>query len=106
MKRTNSPTDRLRQREQLTADVIDRVRQAIQEELAGAPQAINADDQEEINRTILDHTRRVVEALSIDEMGSEGALLSHIANARTETNRRIREHRPPTRVAVGPEKQQ
>jgi hypothetical protein len=37
-----------------------------------------------------------MDALSFDEMQSEGALLSHIANARFETNRLIWDRRPPS----------
>lgn len=102
----NSPTDRLRQRKEMTADILERVQGAVREELDGAPQAINAKDQEEIERMILNHTQLVVDALSTEEMGSEGALLSHIANARTDTNRQIRELRPPTGASVGPGERQ
>ena len=83
--------DRQRRRKEMTDDIIQRVRDAVQEELAGAPQAINADDQEEIDQAILRHTQQVVDALSFDEMQSEGALLSHIADARCETRRLLRE---------------
>jgi hypothetical protein len=92
---TQSPhSDRQRRRKEMTDDIIQRVRDAIHEELAGAPQNFNVSELEEIDRTILGHTQQVVDALSTEEMRSEGALLSHIANARTETNRRIRERRP------------
>jgi hypothetical protein len=57
----------------------------------------NPEDLESIEETVLAHTRLVVDALGYEEMQSEGALLSHIANARVETNRLIRDRRPPSK---------
>jgi hypothetical protein len=93
---TQSPhSDRQRRRKEMTDDIIQRVRDAVQEKLADAPDPFRSDDLDAIEDTVLAHTRQVVDALSIEEMGSEGALLSHIANARWETQRLMRE-RPPT----------
>ena len=84
-----SHADRQRHRDQLTADILQQVRNAVQDELAGAPESITLDELGQIEQTVMAHTQHVVDALSIDEMQSEGALLSHIASARTDTNRLI-----------------
>jgi hypothetical protein len=87
----NTTTDRQRRREQLTADILQQVRNAVQDELADAPEAITCDELEEIEQTVMSHTERVVDALGIQEMQSERALLAHIESARTNANRLIRE---------------
>ena len=102
----NTTTDRQRRRKEMTDDITQRVRDAVREECAGAPQTFIVGELEETQRTILDHTRRLVDALSAEEMRSEGALLSHIANARMDTNRRIRELGPTTGKSGGSVKQQ
>jgi hypothetical protein len=100
--KTNSPqSDRQGQREQLTADIIGRVALAIQEECTAAPRPFSASEFEEIERPILDHTRQVLEALSFNELQSEGALLTHIANARWEVGGLIRELLFATRKSIG-----
>jgi hypothetical protein len=86
--------DRQQHRKEMIDDIIQRVREAIQEELAFAPKPFRREELESIEESVLGHTRLVVDALSIDEMGSEGALLSHIANARWETQRLMRDRRP------------
>jgi len=83
-------TDRQRQRRQeVTDDIIDRVRDAIREEFADAPDSFRREELDNIEESLLAHTRLVMDTLSFEEMQSEGALLSHIANARYETNRLI-----------------
>jgi hypothetical protein len=86
----NNKTDRQNRREAVTADIIERVRSAIRDELLFAPASLTDKDRESIEDEILTHSRMVVDALSTDEMKSEGALLSHIAKARWDTNRLIR----------------
>jgi hypothetical protein len=94
----NATTDRQQRREQMTTDIIQQVRNAVQEELAGAPESFSFDELEQIEQMVLSHTQQVVDALSVDEMGSEGALLAHIANARTDANRLIRDRQPSGRA--------
>jgi hypothetical protein len=92
----NSPTDRQRLRKEMTDDITQQVRDAVLEELADTPESLRREELENIEDTVLAHTRLVVDALGYEEMQSEGALLSHIANARVETNRLIRDRRPPS----------
>jgi hypothetical protein len=89
----NPSVDRQRRRELLTAEIIEQVRAAVLEELADAPASWSRAQFEEIEQSVLAHTRLVVDALGFEEMKSEGAKLSHIANARWETQRLIRERR-------------
>jgi hypothetical protein len=91
----NKTTDRQSRRDTLTAGIIEQVRNAIQEELAFAPQSLTDQSREEIENEVLTHSRMVVDALSTEEMTSEGALLSHIANARCDTVRYMRDWRTP-----------
>ncbi len=91
----NNKTDSQSRRDTLTADIIEQVRNAIHEELLFAPQSLTDDGREAIEDDILTQSRIVVDALSTEEMTSEGALLSHIANARWDTTRLIRDWRPP-----------
>ncbi|MGD1095524.1 MAG: hypothetical protein ABSB35_26455 [Bryobacteraceae bacterium] len=90
----NTATDRKRRREEMTADIEQQVRNAVQDELAGAPLSFDCDELERIEESVMSHTQHVLGALSFEEMQSEGALLSHIANARLDTTRRINERRP------------
>jgi len=92
--RQPSQTDR-QLRKEITADILQRVRRAVQEEFVGTPQTLTFRELNEIKRAMLGSTRRIVDALSFDEIRSEGALLNYIVSARIETNRRIRELRPP-----------
>ena len=87
-------TDRRNRRKTLTADVIERVQSAIQEELEAAPQSLTEERREAIEEQVLAHTRLLLDALSVDEMLSEGALFSHIANARFDVSRLIHQQRP------------
>jgi hypothetical protein len=89
------PTDRQRRRKEMTEDIIEQVRVAVGEELSDAS-GFSREALEGIEETVLAHTRLVVDALGFEEMQSEGAKLSHIANARWETQRLIRERRPPS----------
>jgi hypothetical protein len=92
----NNPVEHQRRRKEITDDIVQRVREAVREELADAPESFRREELENIEENVLAHTQQVVDALSIEEMGSEGALLSHVANARWETTRLIRERRPPS----------
>ena len=91
----NNKTDSQSRRDTLTADIIEQVRNAIHEELLFAPQSLTDDGREAIEDDILTQSRIVVDALSTEEMTSEGALRSHITNARWDTTRLIRDWRPP-----------
>src|SRR5580704_13287691 len=85
----NTTTDRQHRRKEMTDDIIQQVRDAVREELADAAVAFRREELDDIEESLLAHTRLVMDALSSDEMQSEGALLGHIANARLETNRLI-----------------
>ena len=76
------------------ADIIERVQSAIRDELMFAPSSLTDEDRAAIEDQLLSHTRLIVDALSTEEMNSEGALLSHIANARWDATRLIRERHP------------
>ena len=91
-----TPTDRQR-RQGVTDDIIQQVRDAVREELAGTGESFTVKVHEEIEEIVMSHTQQVVDALSYDEMQSEGALLSHIADARRDTQRLIRERRLPSK---------
>ena len=86
-------TERLRRRKEMTDDIIQQVRNAVQDEVAGAPESISFDELERIEQNVMSHTQLVVDALGYEEMQSEGALLTHIANARSETNKLLRDRR-------------
>lgn len=85
----NTTTNRQQRREQMTEDIVQQVRHAVQEELTGAPSSFTFEELERIEECVMSHTHRVVNALSFEEMQSEGALLSHIAQARLDTNRKL-----------------
>lgn len=90
----NAITDGQRRRNETTDDIIQQVRDAVRDELADAPESFRREGLEAIEETVLAHTHLVVAALGFEELQSEGSLLSHIANARVETNSLIRERRP------------
>ena len=90
----NTSNDRQRRRDQMTTDIVGRVLEAVKEELGDAPVSLSREEREAIESSVLAHTRLVVDALGTQEMQSERALLSHVSNARQETNRLIRERRP------------
>jgi hypothetical protein len=95
------PSDRQRRRKELTEDIIEQVRAAVWEELAEAPDSFSREALDGIEETVMAHTRLVVDALGFQEMESEGARLSHIAAARWETQRLVRERRPPGGAGAG-----
>jgi hypothetical protein len=90
MKFHTSP-DRQRLRQEMTDDIIQRVLEAVREELTDATAGFSREQLEEIEEDIMSHTQQVVDALGFDEMGSERALFAHIADARWDTARLIRE---------------
>jgi hypothetical protein len=92
-----SQTHRKTRRELFTKNITEQIRLAIRNELESAPSSLTHEDRAAIEDEILSHTSRVLDALSSAEMTSEGALLSHIANARYEAHLLIRDRRPPSR---------
>jgi S-adenosylmethionine:diacylglycerol 3-amino-3-carboxypropyl transferase len=84
-------------RQELTDDIIEQVREAVREEMADAPESFSPETLEGIEDSVLAQTQLVVDALSFEEMQSEGGLLSHLANARVETNRLIRDRHLPSK---------
>jgi hypothetical protein len=83
-------------REHLTADIIEEVKRVVREELCDSSITLSAEARQAVENEILGHTNHILEALSSEEMASEGALVSHLANARLGTQRIIRDRRPPT----------
>jgi hypothetical protein len=79
------------QREQLNADILQQVRNAVQDELAGAPESFGLDDLERIEESVMSHSQVVVAALGIAEMQSVRALPALIAIARADAVRLIGE---------------
>lgn len=94
-----SHADRQRQRENRNAEIIDKVRRIVREEMSDSP-SIPTGDAEMIETEIVNYTSLIVDALSTEEMQSEGALVNHIANTRCDIQRLIRNRRPRT---AGPE---
>jgi hypothetical protein len=90
----NQPTTRA----ELESDVLDQitgeVRQAI---LFHSPQSWTQKSRDAVEASVLDHSRLVLDALSTQELQSEGALQSHIAQAVADTKRIIRQGGAPRR---------
>jgi hypothetical protein len=97
MKFRTSP-DHQRRRQEMTDNILLQVREAVLEELEGAPESFSREELEAVENEILAHTQTVVDALGFDEMGSERALLSHVANARSDTNLLVRERLAPANL--------
>jgi hypothetical protein len=97
----HAPPDHQRRRQEMTDDIIERVREAVREELTDAAAGFSGEQLEAIENEIMAHTQRVVDALGFDEMQSEGALFSHIADARCDTGRLMRERRTPDKTGAG-----
>jgi hypothetical protein len=83
-----------RRRQQTTADIIQQVRNAVQDELAGAPASFDLEELDRIEESVISETQRVIDTLSLEEMEYEAALAFQIAKARLGTNRQINERRP------------
>jgi hypothetical protein len=81
-------------REQLTEDITNRIHPAVQEECDTSATPLADEDRMAIEREILFHTAHVLDALTSEELTSEGALFGHISNARLEANRLIRNRKP------------
>jgi hypothetical protein len=79
------------QRELLTEDILDQVSRAIHEELQSASPSPTETNRTEIVAEILVHSNLVMNAASTAELTSEGALLSHIRQSRSDAQRLIRE---------------
>jgi hypothetical protein len=78
-------------REQLEKDIVQQVRNEVQEVLLlHAPPTWPDDRLDDIEKQVLDHTRLVLDALSANELQSAGALQNHIFQAIAETKRVIR----------------
>jgi hypothetical protein len=77
-------------RDRLEFDVLEQVQNEIEEALLlYAPSTWNDNYLDEIVKKILDNTKMVLAALSTSELQSAGALRSHIAQAVSDTKRRI-----------------
>jgi hypothetical protein len=77
-------------RKEFTADIIQQVQNEVQNTLLhSAPLEWKDEELEQIEEQVLDHTRIVLDALSIGELQSRGALDRHIEQANAETMRLI-----------------
>jgi hypothetical protein len=83
----------IRDRGSLQAEIIQDVEQVIDEELADSPFALTDQARRSIRDEIVNYTQRILEALSFDEMRSQGAQALHLANMRSEVQCLIRERR-------------
>jgi hypothetical protein len=90
---SNTHIERQRHRERMSRDIIQQVRNAVQDELAGASASFEFEDLEQIEESVMSHTQQVVDALSYDEMQSKRGLSLHVENACIDTTRRINELR-------------
>jgi arabinogalactan endo-1,4-beta-galactosidase len=78
-------------REEIESDIIDQVRNEIEDALLqNAPNSWSDERCEAVEEHVLDHTRLVLAALSTKEIQSAGALQAHIVQAIAETKRIIR----------------
>jgi hypothetical protein len=78
-------------RDQLESDIIQQVRNEVQETLLLHAPDLWADERlDVIEQKVLDNTRIVLASLSIDGLRSPGALQNRIVHALTETKRLIR----------------
>jgi hypothetical protein len=78
-------------REILTEDICDHIRSAVREELADAPSSLTEAERTAIEDEILEHTNRVLDALSSTEITSTIGLFSHAQHARADAQRFIRD---------------
>ncbi len=92
MSETSKPKSR---RDLLSEEIRDRVRSAVEEEFDGAH--LSEEDRDHITGEVLSGTSRILDALSATEMESEGALFSHIVNARMDTRKLMRDRQPSIR---------
>lgn len=75
----------------MESDILQQVRNEVQEALLFHAPTTWADERlEAVEERILDHTRLVLAALSMNELRSAGALRTHIAQAGADTKRLIR----------------
>jgi hypothetical protein len=77
----------------LRDEIIEDVQQMIGEEIAHSPFALTDDAQQLIKDEIVNYTQHILDALSFQEMRSQGAQALHLANMRMEVQRLIRERR-------------
>ena len=77
----------------LREHIIEDVEQVIAEELADSPVALTDKAKQSIKDEVINYTTRILEALSVREMRSEGAQALHLYNMRSEVKRLIRERR-------------
>ena len=78
--------------EQFEADIVQQIRNEVQETLLLHDPAKWTDEKDEaVEKSVLDHSRLVLAALSTAELQSAGALQRHISQAIAETKRVIRQ---------------
>lgn len=79
-------------RHEIESEIIQQVREEVQQAiLLHAPQSWKQDRREAVEESVLAETRVILDALSTNELGSTGALRTHIGRAIAETKRLIRQ---------------
>jgi hypothetical protein len=88
----SNPEPEAASRHEIESDILQRVREEVQEAiLVHAPQSWKQDRREAVEENVLAETRMILDALSTKELGSTGALRTHIGRAIDETKRLIRQ---------------
>lgn len=88
----SNPEPEAASRSEIESDVLQQVRDEVQEAiLLHAPQSWKQKRREAVEESVLAETQMILDALSTKELGSMGALRSHIGRAIDETKRLIRQ---------------
>ena len=86
----NPNSNSQQRRDELTADILQQIANEVQETLLfNAPKGWPTERLEEIEEEIVAHSRHVLDALTIQELSSAGALRVHIGGAVAETKRLV-----------------
>ena len=80
----------MNQRQELCAEILEDVARVISEELADAPSTMTEEARKAIEDDLIGETTRMLEAVSLQEMQSVGAQVTHLAKTRAEVQRLIR----------------
>jgi hypothetical protein len=87
----SNPEPEAARRHEIETEIIQQVREEVQEAiLLHAPQSWKQDRREAVEENVLAESRMILDALSTNELGSTGALRSHIGRAIDEAKRLIR----------------
>jgi hypothetical protein len=88
----SNPEPEAASRSEIESEILQQVREELQEAiLLYAPQSWKQDKRDAVEQSVLGETQMILDALSTNELGSTGALRSHIGRAIDETKRLIRQ---------------